>query len=69
MLSIRALFLFVLAACYCLSIATAGEGVIELTSKNFDKSIKDGNKWLIEFHGEWWIKKESMMHDKGAPTD
>lgn len=51
MMSIRALFFLLLAVCDCLSIA-AGEGVIELTSKNFDKSIKDGNKWLIEFHGK-----------------
>mmetsp|Transcript_6231 Transcript_6231/g.16937 ORF Transcript_6231/g.16937 Transcript_6231/m.16937 type:complete len:84 (+) Transcript_6231:501-752(+) len=26
---------------------------IELTSKNFDVSILDGNVWLIEFYAPW----------------
>ena len=26
------------------------EGVITLTSRNFDSSISDGNVWLIQFH-------------------
>jgi len=29
------------------------EGVIQLTSKNFDKSLSDGNVWLIEFYAPW----------------
>lgn len=28
-------------------------GVITLTSRNFDSSIKDGSVWLIEFHSPW----------------
>ena len=34
--------------------ADAGSnGVITLTSRNFDSSIKDGSVWLIEFHSPW----------------
>lgn len=29
------------------------QGVITLTSKNFDSSINDGSKWLIEFYSPW----------------
>lgn len=29
------------------------EGVITLTSRNFDSSISDGNVWLIQFHSPW----------------
>lgn len=29
------------------------EGVIQLTAKNFDKSLSDGNAWLIEFYAPW----------------
>lgn len=29
------------------------QGVLELTSKNFDISINDGNIWLIEFYAPW----------------
>ena len=29
------------------------EGVIQLTSKNFDHSLSDGNVWLIEFYAPW----------------
>ena len=29
------------------------EGVIQLTAKNFDKSIGDGNTYLIEFFAPW----------------
>ena len=29
------------------------EGVIQLNAKNFDKSIGDGNAWLIEFFAPW----------------
>lgn len=43
--------LFLLVTWCCVSFAT-GKGVIELTFKNFDASIKDGSKWLVEFHGE-----------------
>jgi hypothetical protein len=28
-------------------------GVITLTSRDFDSSISDGNRWLIEFHSPW----------------
>jgi hypothetical protein len=47
----RALALFLLVTC-CFASSVAGEGVIELTSSNFDSSIKDGNRWLVEFHGK-----------------
>lgn len=29
------------------------EGVIQLTSRNFDESLSDGNIWLIEFYAPW----------------
>jgi len=29
------------------------QGALELTSKNFDISINDGNIWLIEFYAPW----------------
>ncbi|KAL7445251.1 hypothetical protein ACHAXM_011931 [Skeletonema potamos] len=29
------------------------EGVIQLTAKNFDKNLSDGNVWLIEFYAPW----------------
>ncbi len=29
------------------------EGVINLTSRNFDSSISDGSIWLIQFHSPW----------------
>ena len=32
---------------------TEAEGVIQLTAKNFDKSLNDGNAWLIEFYAPW----------------
>ncbi len=33
--------------------APKAEGVIQLTAKNFDKSLSDGNAWLIEFYAPW----------------
>lgn len=50
-----------LSMCQTLSLAllvlalisrVTAEGVIELTSMNFDSSIKDGSAWLVEFHGK-----------------
>jgi len=29
------------------------QGVITLTSRNFDSSIRDGNTWLVEFYSPW----------------
>ena len=29
------------------------KSVVELTSKNFDSYISDGNVWLIEFYAPW----------------
>lgn len=43
--------LFLVICCFSSSVI-AGEGVIELTSSNFDSSIKDGHRWLVEFHGK-----------------
>ena len=31
----------------------ADNGVIELTSRNFDSYIADGNVWLVEFYAPW----------------
>ena len=28
-------------------------GSIQLTSRNFDSSISDGNVWLVEFYASW----------------
>lgn len=29
------------------------QGVITLTARNFDSSIRDGNTWLVEFYSPW----------------
>ena len=29
--------------------------VISLTSKSFDRSVRDGNVWLIEFYAPWCV--------------
>ena len=29
-------------------------GVVILTSTNFEKHIGDGNVWLVEFYAPWW---------------
>ena len=47
---IRTLLLFLLT-CMLISHVNAGDAVIELTSRTFDSSIKDGSVWLIEFYG------------------
>ncbi|KAL3770184.1 hypothetical protein ACHAW5_009279 [Stephanodiscus triporus] len=33
--------------------ADGKRGVIPLTAKNFDSSLRDGNVWLIEFYAPW----------------
>jgi hypothetical protein len=33
--------------------ANSMPGVITLNTRNFDSSISDGNRWLIEFYSPW----------------
>jgi protein disulfide-isomerase-like protein len=54
--------LFLLVTWCCVSFAT-GKGVIELTFKNFDASIKDGSKWLVEFHAPWCSHCRNFAQD------
>jgi len=44
---------FVSAAAATTAAPEKAEGVIQLTAKNFDKSLSDGNAWLIEFYAPW----------------
>ena len=32
---------------------SSSQGVIALTAKNFDSSLRDGNAWLVEFYAPW----------------
>jgi hypothetical protein len=38
------------------------EGVIVLTSRSFDTSIRDGSLWLVEFYGACFVRGV-QMHD------
>ena len=33
--------------------APKAKGVINLNSKTFDSSLRDGNVWLVEFYAPW----------------
>eukprot|EP01061_Rhynchopus_euleeides_P016628 TRINITY_DN27951_c0_g1_i1.p1 TRINITY_DN27951_c0_g1~~TRINITY_DN27951_c0_g1_i1.p1 ORF type:complete len:266 (+),score=107.20 TRINITY_DN27951_c0_g1_i1:107-904(+) len=46
-------------AAQCADISRPLDGVAELTTKNFKKSVRNGNHWLVEFYAPWcsWCKK------------